>query len=177
MRVTRCQLRRIIQESVTLDIEKGDVILTGKFKNKRTVVKDFGTDDLGQPTINGMKLLKFRIEKLMPQDKWSKKSQEEAGLEEGKTMKITKRQLKRIIKEEKAKVLSEGLSQEENLNNAITEYVNDLADQRGVDPLELKADVLDFVEGWFEYESTADYEEGSRGLADWGDDGGVYRGG
>ena len=100
MRLTRHQLRRIIQESVTLDIEKGDVILTGKFKNKRTVVKDFGTDDLGQPTINGMKLLKFRIEKLMPQDKWSKKSQEEADLEEGKTMKITKQQLRRIIKEQ-----------------------------------------------------------------------------
>ena len=59
-----------------LDLEKGDVILTGKFKNKRTIVKDFGTDDLGQPTINGMKLLKFRIEKLMPRDRWSKKSQE-----------------------------------------------------------------------------------------------------
>jgi len=51
-----------------LDLEKGDVILTGKFKNKRTVVKDFGTDDLGQPTINGMKLLKFRIEKLLPKE-------------------------------------------------------------------------------------------------------------
>jgi len=112
MRLTRHQLRRIIQESVTLDIEKGDVILTGKFKNKRTVVKDFGTDDLGQPTINGMKLLKFRIEKLMPQDKWSKKSQEEAGLEEGKTMKITKRQLKRIIKEEKVRLLREMIDPE-----------------------------------------------------------------
>jgi len=107
MRLTRRQLRRILQEAVSLDIEKGDVILTGKFKNKRTVVKDFGTDDLGQPTINGMKLLKFRIEKLMPQDKWSKKSQEEADLEEGKTMKITKRQLRRIIKEEKAKIIKE----------------------------------------------------------------------
>jgi len=74
-------------------------------------------------------------------------------------MRVTRRQLKRIIKEEKAKVLSEGLSQEENLNNAITEYVNDLADQRGVDPLELKADVLDFVEGWFEYEATAEYDD------------------
>jgi hypothetical protein len=85
-------------DSIDLDIEKGDVILTGKFKNKRQVVKDFGTDDLGQPTINGMKALKFRIEKLMPKEKWSKKSKEEA--EEVNEMKITKRQLRRIIREQ-----------------------------------------------------------------------------
>ena len=36
-----------------------------------------GKDDLGQPTINGMKALSFRIEKLMPKSKWSKKSLEE----------------------------------------------------------------------------------------------------
>lgn len=65
-----------------LDIEKGDVILTGRFKNKRTIVKKIGKDDLGQPTINGMKALSFRIEKLMPKSKWSKKTLEE--LEEEK---------------------------------------------------------------------------------------------
>ena len=57
--------------------EVGDVILTGKFKNKRTVVKKIETDDMGQPIINGMKALSFRIEKLMPKSKWSKKSLEE----------------------------------------------------------------------------------------------------
>jgi hypothetical protein len=76
MKITKRQLRKLIREAIILDLEKGDVILTGKFKNKRTIVKDFGTDDLGQPTINGMKLLKFRIEKLMPRNRWSKKSQE-----------------------------------------------------------------------------------------------------
>lgn len=74
MKVTRRQLRKIIAEALDLEIEVGDVILTGKFKNKRKIVKDFGTDDLGQPTINGMKALNFRIEKLMPKDKWSKES-------------------------------------------------------------------------------------------------------
>ena len=98
MRISRSQLRRLIMDSIELDVEKGDVILTGKFKNKRQVVKDFGTDDLGQPTINGMKALKFRIEKLMPKDKWSKKSKEEA--EEVNEMKITKHQLRRIIREQ-----------------------------------------------------------------------------
>ena len=74
MKITKRQLRKIIREAISVDLEKGDVILTGRFKNKRTVVKDIGTDDLGQPTINGMKLLSFRIEKLMPKTRWSKKS-------------------------------------------------------------------------------------------------------
>jgi len=77
-------LRRYIREALSLDLEVGDVILTGKFKNKRTIVKDFSTDDLGQPTINGMKLLKFRIEKLMPKEKWSKKTKEELAAQEEK---------------------------------------------------------------------------------------------
>jgi len=76
-------LRLYIREVLDLDLEKGDVILTGRFKNKRTVVKDIGTDDLGQPIVNGMKALSFRIEKLMPKDKWSKKSQEESEDEDG----------------------------------------------------------------------------------------------
>jgi hypothetical protein len=77
MKITKKQLRRIIAEALELDIEKGDVILTGRFKNKRTIVKDIGKDDLGQPTVNGMKALSFRIEKLMPKSKWSKKTLEE----------------------------------------------------------------------------------------------------
>jgi len=82
MKVTECQLRMMIREVIELDLEKGDVILTGRFKNKRTVVKDISVDDLGQPTVNGMKVLSFRIEKLMPKDKWSKKTLEELEEEE-----------------------------------------------------------------------------------------------
>ena len=82
MKISRKELARIIREEIELGIEKGDVILTGRFKNKRTIVKDIGTDDLGQPTVNGMKALTFRIEKLMPKTKWSKKTLEE--LEEDK---------------------------------------------------------------------------------------------
>ena len=77
MKITKRQLRKIISEALALDLEVGDVILTGRFKNKRTVVKSIGTDDMGQPTINGMKAINFRIEKLMPKSKWSKKSLEE----------------------------------------------------------------------------------------------------
>ena len=73
-----------------LDLEIGDIVLGGKFKNKRMKVKSIGVDDLGQPTINGKSLLKFRIEKNMPRDKWSAKSREEAE----KKVKITEKQLR-----------------------------------------------------------------------------------
>tara|TARA_R110002126_G_scaffold13838_1_gene59201 strand:+ start:82 stop:321 length:240 start_codon:yes stop_codon:yes gene_type:complete len=57
-----------------LDIKVGDILLGGKFKNKRIVVKEIGTDELGQPTINGKPLLNFRIEKHLPDNKKSKKT-------------------------------------------------------------------------------------------------------
>ena len=76
MKITKRQLRKIIAEALDLDLKVGDVIMTGKFKNKRTIVKDISTDDLGQSTINGKKVLNFRIEKLMPKSKWSKETLE-----------------------------------------------------------------------------------------------------
>ena len=69
------QLTEIVRESViSLDIEIGDIILGGKYKNKRTEVKEIGEDELGQPTINGKPILKFRIEKKLPDSKKSKKT-------------------------------------------------------------------------------------------------------
>lgn len=67
--------------AIKLDIDIGDIVLGGKFKNKRVVVKTIGEDELGQPTINGKSLLKFRIEKLMPKSKQSKKTRESLKLE------------------------------------------------------------------------------------------------
>jgi hypothetical protein len=87
LKITRKQIRKIIVEALELDLVIGDVILTGRFKNKRTTVKKFGVDDLGQPTVNGMKLLPFRIEKLMPEEKWSKKTKEEIKDDEEKSLK------------------------------------------------------------------------------------------
>jgi len=66
MKITRRQLRNVICEAITLDIKPGDVIFTGRFKNKRTVVKEIGRDEYGHPTINGKSILKFKIEKLLP---------------------------------------------------------------------------------------------------------------
>ena len=65
--------RKYLNE-MKLDIKVGDVLLGGKFKNKRIVVKEIGKDELGQPTINGKPLLNFRIEKHLPDSKKSKKT-------------------------------------------------------------------------------------------------------
>lgn len=50
---------------IKLDINIGDIILVGRFKNKRIEVKEIGIDEHGLPTINGRSILKIRIEKLM----------------------------------------------------------------------------------------------------------------
>ena len=67
------------KEALKLDIDIGDVLLGGRFKNQREVVRKIGTDELGQPTVNGKKLLAFRIEKKLPKNKQSKKTQEAAN--------------------------------------------------------------------------------------------------
>ena len=56
----------MIKQALYLDINKGDILLGGRFKNVPTEVKKFGKDKLNQPTVNGKKLLAFRIKKLMP---------------------------------------------------------------------------------------------------------------
>ena len=53
-------------ESITLPIEKGDVLLGGRWRNKKTIVKRIGRDENGQVTVNGKPILKFRIEKTIP---------------------------------------------------------------------------------------------------------------
>ena len=50
-----------LKEEIKLDVEIGDTILMGKFKNKKTVVKTIGKDEHGMPTINGKKVATFRI--------------------------------------------------------------------------------------------------------------------
>lgn len=57
-----------------LDILPGDIILTGKFRNKPAIVKSFGKDENGQPIIitdtgKKVKFLSIRIQKLMPKKK------------------------------------------------------------------------------------------------------------
>ena len=53
--------KQIYNEDINIDVDKGDTVLMGKFKNKKVVVKDFGKDDNGMPTINGKKAATFRL--------------------------------------------------------------------------------------------------------------------
>ena len=70
-------ITKAINEEIKVDIKVGDIILGGKFKNKRIEVKDIGKDEYGQPTINGKSILKFNIEKNLPNEKKSKRTREE----------------------------------------------------------------------------------------------------
>ena len=56
---------------IILDI--GDIIYAGKFKNKKEMIKKFGTDSKGQPTINNRKALTFRVAKFMRKMEGEKK--------------------------------------------------------------------------------------------------------
>jgi hypothetical protein len=57
------KLKECINEEITLNVKVGDTLLMGKFKNKKVVVKNIGTDEWGMPTINGKKAVTFRIPK------------------------------------------------------------------------------------------------------------------
>ena len=48
------------QEAIKLDVEVGDTILVGRFKNKKMKVKSIGKDEHGMPTINNRKIVTFR---------------------------------------------------------------------------------------------------------------------
>jgi len=63
---------------IKVDLKKGDIVLYGKFKNRKATVMGFGKDKNNQDTITlkpgGVRALHgFRIEKLMPKDKKKKK--------------------------------------------------------------------------------------------------------
>lgn len=53
-------------EKIKLDIEIGDELRGGRFKNKKVIVKKIGKDNQNQPTINGKTLLKYKIVKKLP---------------------------------------------------------------------------------------------------------------
>ena len=50
-----------MKEDINLPVKVGDTILTGRFKNKKVKVKSIGKDEHGMPTINGKKVVTFRL--------------------------------------------------------------------------------------------------------------------
>lgn len=64
---------------MNIPLKIGDIVLSGKFKNKPNVIKSFGKDQHNQPTIindNGkeIKLLAIRIKKLMKEENMNLKN-------------------------------------------------------------------------------------------------------
>ena len=55
------KLKDLLLEKIVLDVNVGDVILGGRFKNKKIKVKSIGKDKHGMPTINGRKVVNFRM--------------------------------------------------------------------------------------------------------------------
>ena len=55
------KLKDLLLEKIVLDVNVGDVILGGRFKNKKIKVKNIGKDKHGMPTINGRKVVNFRM--------------------------------------------------------------------------------------------------------------------
>ncbi len=53
--------QELLSEVITIDIKVGDVILGGKFKNKKITVKEIGKNEKGEVTINGKPLMRFRL--------------------------------------------------------------------------------------------------------------------
>lgn len=48
-------------DGIYIPLKVGDIIYTGRFKNKKTTVKTIGKDEYGMPTINGKRACNFRI--------------------------------------------------------------------------------------------------------------------
>jgi len=64
---------------IKIDLKVGDTVLTGKWKNKKVVVKDIGTDEFGSPTVNGKSILKIRIPKFYQKESAMKNIKEDLG--------------------------------------------------------------------------------------------------
>ena len=55
------RLKNWLNESIKLNIEVGDTILGGRFKNKKIKVKSIEYNERNEPLVNGKPLLKYRL--------------------------------------------------------------------------------------------------------------------
>jgi hypothetical protein len=90
------KLRNLLSEKIVLDIEIGDTVLGGRFRNRKIVVDDIGVNELGQPTINGKTILKIRVPKMYPEE-----------MEKNENMK--KSELNKLIENTVRKILKESI--------------------------------------------------------------------
>ena len=52
---------KYLKDSINININVGDVILGGRFKNKRITVKKIEYNERGEPLVNGKPLMKYRL--------------------------------------------------------------------------------------------------------------------
>lgn len=52
---------KVSESGIFIPVKVGDIILTGRFKNKKTEVKSIGVNKHGMPTINGKNITRFRF--------------------------------------------------------------------------------------------------------------------
>lgn len=57
-------------DGIYVPLRIGDIIYTGRFRNKKTTVKTVGKDEYGMPTVNGKRVMNFRI---LPEDNSNQK--------------------------------------------------------------------------------------------------------
>lgn len=62
------KFQKYLKEDITIPINIGDVILGGRFKNKRITVKTIDTNEKGDILVNGKPLLKYRIPPQQPEE-------------------------------------------------------------------------------------------------------------
>ena len=107
-----------VKEDINLDVDKGDEVLMGKFKNKRVTVKDIGTDDHGMPTINGKKATTFRLgnkgQNIFKQD-------EKINFKEAQAVKLNELKLKDLVGNQYKYVIGSG--EEKYIGNNDKKYV------------------------------------------------------
>jgi hypothetical protein len=48
-------------DGIYVPLKVGDIIYTGRFKNKKTTVKTISVDEHGMPTVNGKRVITFRL--------------------------------------------------------------------------------------------------------------------
>jgi len=53
-------IKKLLREAITIDIKVGDVVLGGKFYNKKVIVKTLEKDGKGWYLINGKPLFRYR---------------------------------------------------------------------------------------------------------------------
>lgn len=51
---------KLTKDGILIPLKVDDIILTGKFRNKKTKVKSIEINELGIPTVNGKPIVNFR---------------------------------------------------------------------------------------------------------------------